>query len=124
MIKKSIGILIVILCITSAGLTAIEIEQNMGETQERMSRTTSFTSLPGGIIFVFGSDVDVKLVQLPPGEDYVDLEVLNKPFYLLFGQGITVINPGAFLRLYEAKGFFSPHSRVCIGICTDWGLIG
>jgi len=78
---------------------------------------------PFGLIFVFGLDVDIKLVQLEPGEDYVDLEVLSKPFYI-FENGMKTINPGAFLRLYSAKGLFLTTLPFCIGTCTDWGIIG
>jgi len=79
--------------------------------------------VPFGFIFVFGGSVDVKIVQLEPGEDYVDLEVLSKPFYIWENEIIT-INSGAFLRLYEAKGLFSPSFPICIGICKDYGIIG
>ena len=74
------------------------------------------------MIIACGFDVDVKIVQLEPGEDYVDLEVLDKPFYLWHDQ-LQTINPGAFIRLYSAKGFFSPSSPICLGICDDWGII-
>ncbi len=76
-----------------------------------------------GIIFVFGFGVDVKIVQLEPGEDYVDLEVLSKPFYIYENEMVT-INPGAFIRLYNAKGLFSPSLPLCFGFCKDWGIIG
>lgn len=81
------------------------------------------TNLPFGFIFVFGFSVDVKLVQLEPGEDYVDIEVLNKPFYI-WEQEIITINPGAFLRFYNAKGLFLPQLPFCFGTCSDWGIIG
>ena len=55
---------------------------------------------PYGFIFVFWFDVDVKIVQLDPGEDYVDLEVLSKPFYI-WDNGVQTMNPGAFIRLYK-----------------------
>ena len=73
--------------------------------------------------FVFGGSVDVKIVQLEPGEDFVDLEVLNKPLYIWENEKIT-INPGAFVRLYQAKGLFLPSFPLCIGICIDYGIIG
>jgi PKD domain-containing protein len=79
--------------------------------------------IPLGIILAFGFDVDVKVVQLEPGEDYVDLEVLSKPFYIWENE-IQTINSGAFIRLYFAKGFFSPSVPICFGICEDWSLIG
>jgi len=79
--------------------------------------------MPLGIILAFGFDVDVKIVQLEPGEDYVDLEVLNKPFYIWENE-IKTINSGAFIRLYFAKGFFSPSVPICFGFCQDWGIIG
>ena len=88
-----------------------------------MPLTNSVEFAPFGLIFAFGFDVDIKLVQLEPGEDYVDLEVLNQPFYI-WENSITTINPGAFLRLYEAKGLFLPSSTFCFGTCTDWGIIG
>ena len=81
------------------------------------------TDIPFGFIFVFGFDVDVKIVQLEPGEDYVDIEVLNKPFYI-WEQEIITINPGAFLRFYEAKGLFLPQLPFCFGTCSSWGIIG
>jgi rhodanese-related sulfurtransferase len=74
-------------------------------------------------IFVFGPDVDIKIVQLEPGEDYVDLEVLDKPFYL-WANELIIINPGAFLRLYEAKGVFIPSFPLCLGMCSNYGIIG
>lgn len=88
-----------------------------------MPREKMVKTLPLGIIVTFGFDVDVKIVQLPPGEDYVDLEVLSKPFYI-WENDVSTINHGAFLRLYEAKGFFSPTNKICFGTCTDWGIIG
>ena len=78
---------------------------------------------PFGLIFVFGFDVDVKIVQLEPGEDYVDLEILDKPLYIWENEIITR-NPGEFIRLYAAKGLFSPSLPFCFGICEDWGIIG
>ena len=79
--------------------------------------------MPSGIILAFGFDVDVKIVQLEPGEDYVDLEVLNKPFYIWENE-IETINPGAFIRLYSAKGLFLPSLPFCFGTCQDWSMIG
>ena len=79
--------------------------------------------MPLGIILAFGFDVDVKIVQLEPGEDYVDLEVLSKPFYIWENE-MHIMNSGAFIRLYSAKGFFSPSVPICFGICEDWGIIG
>jgi hypothetical protein len=78
---------------------------------------------PFGILLAFGTSVDVKIIQLEPGEDYVDLEVLNKPFYV-WDQEMITFNPGVFLRLYEAKGLFTPSLPFCIGICNDYGIIG
>ena len=78
---------------------------------------------PFGIILTFGFDVDVKIVQLEPGEDYIDLEVLSKPFYIWENE-MHIMNSGAFIRLYSAKGFFSPSVPICFGICEDWGIIG
>ncbi len=78
-------------------------------------------------IFVFGASVDVKLVQLEPGEDYVDLEVLDKILYIfhngLFQEPIK-ISSGAFIRLYFAKGIFSSSLSICLGFCSDYGIIG
>jgi hypothetical protein len=78
-------------------------------------------------MFVFGSSVDVKIVQLEPDEDYVDLEVLDKTFYIfnngLFQEPIK-ISAGAFIRLYTAKGLFSPSLPICLGFCSDYGIIG
>ena len=76
-----------------------------------------------GTIFVFGTNVEVKIIQLPPGEDYVDLEVLSTPLYT-FENGIHTHNPGVFLRLYQAKGLFNPSVSLCFGVCTDIGIIG
>ena len=81
------------------------------------------SNIPFGSIFTFGFDVDVKIVQLEPGENYVDLEVLSKPFYI-WENGIQTRNPGEFIRLYNAKGLFSPSLPFCFGICDDWGIIG
>ena len=78
-------------------------------------------------IFVFGSSVDVKIVQLEPDEDYVDLEVLDKTLYLFINglfQEPNKISAGAFIRLYAAKGIFSPSFPICFGICSDYGIIG
>jgi hypothetical protein len=83
----------------------------------------SKTTLPFGIIIVFGFDVDVKIVRLEPGEDYVDLEVLSKPFYI-WENSMQSRNPGEFIRLYAAKGLFLPSLSFCFGICDDWGIIG
>ena len=80
-------------------------------------------NMPFGFIFVFGFDVDVKIVQLEPGEDYVDLEVLSKPFYIWENE-MQTRSPGEFIRLYTAKGLFSPSLPFCFGICDDWGIIG
>jgi len=88
-----------------------------------VSMPKSKSNRPFGFIFVFGFDVDVKIVQLEPGEDYVDLEVLSKPFYIWENE-IQTRNPGEFIRLYNAKGLFSPSLPVCFGICDDWGIIG
>jgi len=88
-----------------------------------VSMPKSKQCIPSGIILAFGFDVDVKIVQLEPGEDYVDLEVLSKPFYIWENE-MQTINPGAFIRLYFAKGFFSPSVPICFGICEDWSLIG
>ena len=96
-------------------------------SQEQQSETKIINVEPAPIsgFLVFGFSVDVKIVQLEPGEDYVDLEVLNKPLYLYHGlSGLTTINSGAFVRLYEAKGVFNPSFPLCLGICTDYGIIG
>ncbi|MBS3801639.1 MAG: hypothetical protein KGY65_02705 [Candidatus Thermoplasmatota archaeon] len=79
--------------------------------------------LPIGLIFAFGFDVDVKILQLEPGEDYVDLEVLSQPFYIWKNE-VIARNPGEFIRLYNAKGLFSPSIPFCFGICDDWSIIG
>jgi hypothetical protein len=65
----------------------------------------------------------VKPTSNHPGEDYVDLEVLSKPFYIWENE-IQTINSGAFIRLYFAKGLFSSSVPICFGICEDWSLIG
>jgi len=88
-----------------------------------VSMPKSKAKMPFGFIFVIGFDVDVKIVQLEPGEDYVDLEVLSKPFYIWENE-IQTRNPGEFIRLYNAKGLFSPSLSFCFGICDDWGIIG
>jgi hypothetical protein len=87
------------------------------------STPKSKSIIPFGTIIVFGFDVDVKIVQLEPDEDYVDLEVLSKPFYI-WENGIETRNPGEFIRLYTAKGLFSPSLPFCFGTCNDWGIIG
>ena len=78
---------------------------------------------PLGLILVFGLSVEVKILQLDPEDDYVDLEILNKPLYIWEDQVYTY-NPGEFIRLYGAKGLFSPSFPLCIGTCTDWDIIG
>jgi len=88
-----------------------------------VSMPKSKSNMPFGFIFVFGFDVDVKIVQLDPGEDYVDLEVLSKPFYIWENE-MQTRNPGEFIRLYNAKGLFLPILPICFGICDDWGIIG
>jgi len=97
------------------------LESEWSNLQVSMPKNKQY--MPLGIILAFGFDVDVKIVQLEPGEDYVDLEVLSKPFYIWENE-IQTINPGAFIRLYFAKGFFSPSVPICFGICEDWGIIG
>ena len=79
--------------------------------------------IPLVIILTSGFHVDVKIVQLEPGEDYADLEFLSKPFYIWENE-IQTINSVAFIRLYFAKGFFSPSVPICFRICEDWSLIG
>jgi hypothetical protein len=88
-----------------------------------LSESKNSQNSPFGIILAFGLDVDVKIVQLEPGEDYVDLEVLDQPFYIWHNE-LETINPGAFIRLYSAKGLFLPSIPICFGICDDWGIIG
>ncbi len=83
----------------------------------------SKSNMPFGFIFVFGFDVDVKLIQLEPGENYVDLEVLSKPFYIWENE-IQTRNPGEFIRLINARGLFLLSLPFCFGICDDWGIIG
>lgn len=100
------------------GLIGPWVTLEVSMPKEISMKASLFSSL-----FVFGSMVDVKLVQLEPGEDYVDLEVLSKPFYI-WDKDIETIQPGAFIRLYEAKGWFFPSSTLCFGICSDWGIIG
>ena len=80
-------------------------------------------SIPFGLNLAFGSDVDVKIIRLNQLEDYVDLEVLSKPFYIWHNE-LTSYNTGAFIRLYDAKGLFSPSISFCFGICSDWAIIG
>ncbi|MDG6218516.1 MAG: hypothetical protein QCI00_03650 [Candidatus Thermoplasmatota archaeon] len=75
-------------------------------------------------IFTFGFDVDVKAVELEPGEDYVDIEILGKPLFMLGRNFFTVINPGAFVRLYNAKGLFLQQLPFCVGIFSDYAIIG
>lgn len=117
---------------TSKGTYAIKVKvkddpgglESSWETMTvSMPKTKNEGFTPLGLIIAYGFDVDVKFLQLEPGEDYVDLEVLNKPFYL-WHDHLQTINPGAFIRLYSAKGFFSPSSPFCLGICDDWGIIG
>ena len=103
-------LIIILICITLL-LTSVSISAFNEETE------------PPGFIFVFGFDVDVKIVQLEPGEDYVDLEVLSKPFYIWENE-IQTRNPGEFIRLINAKGLFLPSLPFCFGICDDWGIIG
>jgi len=71
-------------------------------------------------IFIFG--LNVKLIQLEPGEDYIDLEVLEKPLYIfengLFKESEKMLS-GSFMRLYIAKGIFSNSISFCIGYCSD-----
>jgi len=88
-----------------------------------VSMPKSKSNIPFGLIFVFGFDVDVKLVQLESGEDYVDLELLSKSFYIWENE-IQTRNPGEFIRLYNAKGLFLPSLSICFGICNDWSIIG
>ena len=103
-------LIIILICITLL-LTSVSISAFNEETE------------PPGFIFVFGFDVDVKIVQLEPGEDYVDLEVLSKPFYIWENE-IQTRNPGEFIRLYNTKGLFLLSLPFCFGICDDWGIIG
>jgi hypothetical protein len=98
-------------------------EESVWSDSLSVSMPKSKSNMPFGFTFVFGFDVDVKLVQLQPGEDYVDLEVLSKPFYIWENEIITR-NPGEFIRLYNAKGLFSPSLSFCFGFCDDWGIIG
>ena len=88
-----------------------------------MPKVKNVESVPFGFIFVYGGSVDIKIVHIEPGDNYVDLEVLNKPLYIWENEIIT-INPGAFVRLNEAKGLFLPSFPLCIGICNDYGIIG
>jgi outer membrane protein assembly factor BamB len=88
-----------------------------------MPTVTNVESVPFGFIFVFGGSVDVKIVHVEPGDNYVDLEVLNKPLYI-WENGIAIINSGAFVRLNEAKGLFLLSIPICVGICNDYGIIG
>jgi hypothetical protein len=80
-----------------------------------------------GKIFVFGFDVDVINLQLEPGYDYIDLEVLNRPLYI-FDRGLfrepTKTTSGAFIRLEIARGLFHPSIPICIGTCIQWSIIG
>jgi len=131
--RKIIGILVVTLLIA----TVLPVTGAMDEKVKAVDTpfaegdwTTLDASMPKnkqymplGIILVFGFDVDVKIVQLEPGEDYVDLEVLNKPFYIWENE-IETINSGAFIRLISAKGLFLPSLPFCFGTCQDWGIIG
>jgi len=97
------------------------LESELTTFEVSMPKSKNIT--PFGTIIVFGFDVDVKIVQLEPGEDYVDLEVLSKPFYI-WENGIETRNTGEFIRLYTAKGLFSPSISFCFGTCDDWGIIG
>ena len=78
-------------------------------------------------IFVFGFSVDVKILQLESGEDYVDLEVLTKLFYIfengLFQEPLKILS-GTYVKLYSAKSIFSTSFPFCMGLCNDWGIIG
>ena len=91
--------------------------------QVTMPKEKQARPFPFGTIIAFGFDVDVKLLQLEPGEDYVDLEVLTRPFYI-WGQDMETIQSGAFIRLYTARGLFEPSLPFCLGTCEDWGIIG
>ena len=97
------------------------LESGWGSTAIRIPKQKP--GLPLGMMMVFGSSVEVKLVQLEPGENYVDLEVMEKPFYV-FASEMYSYNPGVFLRLYQAKGVFYPSLPMCMGFCTDIGIIG
>jgi len=119
--KKIIGIFVVTLLIATA-LPVLGINNNEIAPLEKNIKAIIYHEdpKPFGFILVFGASVDVKL---EPGEDYVDLEILNKAFYI-WDQEIITFNPGVFLRLYEAKGLFIPALPFCIGICSDYGIIG
>ena len=111
-------------CVGRKGTVGLITEDEYGAQSGWVSlKSKSKSNIPFGFIFVFGFDVDVKIVQLQPGEDYVDLEVLNKSFYIWENE-IETRNPGEFIRLYNAKGLFSPSLPFCFGICDDWGIIG
>ena len=120
--KKIFGILI---CMLFIGASIVpSISGNLEEKQNvNMQKVKNVESVSFGFIFVFGGSVDVKIVHIEPGDNYVDLEVLNKPLYIWENEIIT-INPGAFVRLNEAKGLFLPSFPLCIGICNDYGIIG
>jgi len=100
-----------------------DLESDWATLEVSMPKTKNKQCIHFGIILTFGFNVDVKIVQLEPGEDYVDLEVLNKPFYIWENE-IETINSGAFIRLYSAKGLFLPSLPFCFGTCQDWGIIG
>jgi len=75
-----------------------------------------------GIILAFGFGVDVKIAQSETGEDNVDLKVLNKPLYIWKSE-IHTISSGEVVRLFSAKGFFSPLLPFCFGTCQKWIII-
>ena len=83
----------------------------------------ALTKKTTSICFVFGGNTKVNNIHSDPDENYVDLQVLNKPLFIWENEKIT-IDPGAFVRLYQAKGLFLVSSPLCFGICIDWGIIG
>ena len=121
---------IVVYAVPSKNTYAIEVKADYESRENNLETLTIKTSkiqkggaTPLGFILVYGFDVDVQLMQLPPGEDYLDIEVLNKPFYIWENE-MQTMNPGTFIRLYSARGLFSHRLSFCFGTCEDWAIIG
>jgi len=97
--------------------------QNTETLDAGTSMETKANPVPFGHIIVFGLDVNVIVIIKQPGENSVDIEVLDQPLYI-FENGPTVINPGAFVRLYDAYGLFLLSFPICFGICSNYAIIG
>jgi len=117
MIKKALVIILCIAVLSTIGISAQSID----------NETIKEDTIVFDKFIVFGLSVDVKILQLEPGEDYSDIEILDKPLYI-WENGLLsapeIRNPGEFIRLYVARGIFLPSLPFCIGICDDWSIIG